>query len=727
MAFTDIEVLEDLFDLFAERADNTAGDPGTLTFEAAIPLLVEVGSANEGSSLTYFPADEAVAVNGSLGYLFFFDEFFRLGSATRPVDENGEFQGAPNSGSANDVIVDATTEFEALSEGETTTVSYFGLAYDLAEFDDGIANNFNRDDVVVIEYQATIVGIDDPTILVPGSSDLFGVIDQGVGDTDTGVISFTDADDDTFTVEVSDTNATDLGTLTASVTDAVGPDYEITWTYELTSGELGAGEMATEEFTISIDDGTGAPVTQDVTISITGVNDIVTIDSADTAGTVTEDVGTQAADGVIDFTDLDLTDIHQFSFTPQVSANPGGFGVIATEADDRQVTWSYALNNNAQALGANDSFEEVFTVTIDDQQGSTATQDVTITGFGANDEIVVGDADLVGEVTEDGSTSTGDGSDTGMIAFTDVDLSDTHTANAVFFPEGSTNETSFGTFEVQVTQTDENGEGGLVTWTYTLDQNAADSLGTGDVVVETFQITIGDGTDTEVQDVVITINGQNDNTAPVITSVDTASVDDLLGNTFHTVTATDGENDQLIFSLEDSGDADLFEIDQNGNLSFAGSIDFDNFSRGGLDSSFNPGGKDSFDLVIEVSDGELTTTQEFTVSYEGDADSDGVVDTLDNAILVANGLPVEEGGLPGPNGDNQIDTDGDGYGNVIDFDFAGAALLVDFSDLDLLITNLFTPNQDLDFNNNNLVDFADLDLVITNLFNEVGPSFTDFA
>ena len=77
-------------------------------------------------------------------------------------------------------------------------------------------------------------------------------------------------------------------------------------------------------------------------------------------------------------------------------------------------------------LAAGETVTVVYTITVDDGNGGTDTQDVTIAITGANDAPVIAVVDVAGSITE-GTTLT----DTGSITFTDLDLTDTPTATEV--------------------------------------------------------------------------------------------------------------------------------------------------------------------------------------------------------------------------------------------------------------------------------------------------------
>ena len=99
-----------------------------------------------------------------------------------------------------------------------------------------------------------------------------------------------------------------------------------------------------------------------------------------------------------------------------------------------------------------------------------------------------------------------------------------------------------------------------------------------------------------------------------------------------------------------------------------------------------------------------------------DQDGDGTPDNLDNCILVANG-PL----IPDEGGNIQLDTDGDGYGNICDPDLDND-LIVNAADLALFKPLFFTADPDADFDGDGTVNAADLAIMKTMFFKSPGPS-----
>ncbi|MEZ5541596.1 MAG: Ig-like domain-containing protein [Pseudomonadota bacterium] len=97
----------------------------------------------------------------------------------------------------------------------------------------------------------------------------------------------------------------------------------------------------------------------------------------------------------------------------------------------------------------------------------------------------------------------------------------------------------------------------------------------------------------------------------------------------------------------------------------------------------------------------------------GDADNDGVPDAQDNCINTPNGAATPS--------INQLDSNGDGYGNACDADLDQSGF-VDAVDLALFRSKYRTTDPDADLNGSGLVDAVDLALFRSLYRKDVGPS-----
>ena len=98
------------------------------------------------------------------------------------------------------------------------------------------------------------------------------------------------------------------------------------------------------------------------------------------------------------------------------------------------IGWHYNIDDSAlDFLGANDVVTLTYTVQVDDGNGGTAHQDVTITVHGTEDAPVITSSTQSGLVTEIADLAAGENSDihhqSGTITFGDVDLSDIETSS----------------------------------------------------------------------------------------------------------------------------------------------------------------------------------------------------------------------------------------------------------------------------------------------------------
>ena len=267
-------------------------------------------------------------------------------------------------------------------------------------------------------------------------------------------------------------------------------------------------------YTITVDDANGGTDTQDVTVDITGANDAPVIAVVDVAGTITE--GTTLTDaGSITFTDLDLTDTPTATEVTksvtttltltiaQQTAIEDAFTISADagNTNDGTINWDYTITEaELDFLAAGETVTVVYTITVDDANGGTDTQDVTISITGANDAPVIAVVDVDATITE-GTTLT----DSGSITFTDLDLTDTPTATEV---TKSVTTTLTLTAAQQTAIEDAftispdagNTNDGTINWDYTITEAELDFLAAGETVTVVYTITVDDangGTDTQ--------------------------------------------------------------------------------------------------------------------------------------------------------------------------------------------------------------------------------------
>ncbi len=349
-----------------------------------------------------------------------------------------------------------------------------------------------------------------------------------------------------------------LGSLSAvltSDTTGSGTGGRITWTYSVDAAlveYLAAGQSRLERFTISLDDQNGGVITRQVDVTITGTNDAPLIVAEQLSGAVTElvtPVGNLTDNGSIDFSDVDLTDVHLVS--PSGTSIGSTLGTLsAVKLSDTtgsgsggRLAWTYSVAASVvEYLAAGQTRLESFTITLDDQNGGLLTRRIDITITGTNDEVLIVSEDLVGAVTE-AVTPGGNLSDSGRIDFSDVDLSDVHTVSASGTPIGAT----LGILSaVKVSDTTGSGSGGRLSWTYEVAATAVEYLAAGQTRLEQFTISLDDGNGSLIgRQIDITITGSND--APLIVA------EQLSGAVTELVTP--------VGNLTDSGSIDFSDVD----------------------------------------------------------------------------------------------------------------------------------------------------------------------
>ncbi|MCK1473586.1 VCBS domain-containing protein, partial [Bradyrhizobium sp. 197] len=393
---------------------------------------------------------------------------------------------------------------------------------------------------------------------------------------------------------------------------------------------LAVGATLTDTFTYAIQLGNGTLSWATVTLQFSGANDQVYITSSPQSGTVVEEApatpdpsDSLSTVGTISFSDVDLSDAHTASFAAAASNTTtlGTFSLDpvseAANAANGSVQWHYTLNNAAaQYLAQGQSVTESFVVTINDAHGSTATQAVTVTIIGTNDAVSITSGAQSGTVVED-TPATSDPADSlgaaGTISFSDVDLSDTHSAS---FAAAASNATTLGIFSLDPVSEAPNAANGSVQWHYTLNNAAAQYLAQGQSVTESFVVTVNDGHgSTATQTVTVTITGTNDaatvsSEAKAVTEGDTATALNTSGQL--TITDPDTGEAHVVAQSNAHGSYGDFTIDANGAWSYAGN---------GAHDELTAGQQVQDQFTVTSQDGTATGTVSITITGSNDVAS----------------------------------------------------------------------------------------------------------
>ena len=192
------------------------------------------------------------------------------------------------------------------------------------------------------------------------------------------------------------------------------------WTYQLRPGmahdplsvqQLNNGESQHDTFFARLTDARGQQLLVPITITVQGTDDAAVIRGV-TTGAITEDLGSQSADGQLLATDIDHGD--QPAFIPQ-TVN-GSYGSFSLQADGH---WSYTADpQKIQTLKEGQQVVETFPLRTTNAQGESVSGSVSITVTGTDDKAVLPAISLT--ATEDGGVVSG------RLVATDVDATALH-------------------------------------------------------------------------------------------------------------------------------------------------------------------------------------------------------------------------------------------------------------------------------------------------------------
>lgn len=481
-----------------------------------------------------------------------------------------------STGTINTTFSGLDLAFDYLAAGEHLNITY------VVQLDDH-AGGVSTQNVVV-----TVIGTNDKPVYLSGPESAHLVEGQHVspaGDlTAHGDLFFTDVDlSDTHTVATTVSavrsgggaiplsNAALLAAFATSVEDSTGHVLgEVDWNFALSNNLtnfLGGGETLTLTYHVAVNDPAGGSDVRDVTITILGTNHPVVITSgpesasaselADTTGSAVIDTTTVVPAGTLNFTDADTGDTHTVAVSLASDTWSGGSTVpAATQADlaaaltttlhdstgtgTGSVDWNFGLaDKDFDFLAAGETLTINYNVAVSDASTS-ATQTVSVTVTGANDAPAISSGPESASVAEQPGVNGSNALDTtspvptGTLAFTDVDLSDTHQISVALDSAVWSNSSAIpaGTLaDLQTALTtalhDSTGTGsGGVDWTFSILDKDLDFLGAGETLTATYDVTVTDGTASSTQTVTVTATGAAD---PLVVNPVTVAVADTAG------------------------------------------------------------------------------------------------------------------------------------------------------------------------------------------------------
>lgn len=323
----------------------------------------------------------------------------------------------------------------------------------------------------------------------------------------------------------------------------LGHSGTVKWTYQTDATSisfLNRGDKVNAVFTITVNDGHGGTAFQDVAVEISQ-NAIPQLTATDVAGAIQEGSASLTDSGSFGFTLNNAADNptvqiagatfkHADGTAYALNALQNAFGYTLNHTAgvaDGTVDWNFATQENVlDFLSAGETLTGTYTVTLDDNWGSTATQNITVVMTGANDAptLVPALGKVSATITEGSNVLT----DSGSISFADVDLLDMVTASAsANITAVKSNNTALVLSAAQIAAiqnafsfTATAGNNGTINWTYAITENDLNFLASNDRVSAVFTVTVNDGHGgTASQDITVTLNGTAD--APIIAGMAT--------------------------------------------------------------------------------------------------------------------------------------------------------------------------------------------------------------
>jgi hypothetical protein len=388
-----------------------------------------------------------------------------------------------------------------------------------------------------------------------------------------------------------------INAVTGALTFIAPPNFE---------APTDAGGNNVYDVTVRVSDSLGGTDDQTIAVTVTNANEAPVITSngggASAAISVTEN-GTSVT--TVTATDADAGATQTYSIS-------GGADAARFTINAATGVLTFVAPPNFEAptdAGGNNVYDVQVRVT----DGTlTDTQDLAVTVTNQNETPVItsngGGASAAISMAENGTAVT-------TVTATDVDAGATQTYSII----GGADAARFTI----------NASTGVLTFVTGPDFEAPTDAGANNVY--DVQVQVSDGTLTDTQTLAVTITNQNEN--PVITSNGAGAAAAILiaenGTAVTTVTATDPDaGASLTYSILGGADAARFTINAStGVLTFVAPPDFE--------TPTDAGANNVYDVVVQVSDGTLTDTQNLAVTVTNQNDSPPVITSNGGGVSAA--------------------------------------------------------------------------------------------
>ncbi|WP_201595491.1 VCBS domain-containing protein [Psychrobacter fulvigenes] len=514
-----------------DAADGTPqeGDKPTVSVGDAV--------ATEGGDLVH-----QVTVNGETTQADVTYEFNLADGSTNPATAGSDYTNAPvfsngviNNGDGTITVPAGVTDFTVsyptlndsiLENDETTTITIGNDSGIGTILDNDTAPTLTITDNSVTEATGTTVNdtfevtdLQSVTSLTINGQEVITAITTPVtivGSAGTLVITGYDTVNESFTYEY-----TENGNAEDHSAGAVFDQFDVVLTNTI-------GDTINDTLDIEIID--TAPTANDDKNTISEETDIVSGNVLTSTGAATDDVADDlGADNSITATTVTAVDGNTGAIG---SGTQGQYGELTLDVNGE---YTYDVDNAAiQYLALGESLTETFEYTITDADGSTDTAKLTITITGTNDQptITADSNDNIANISFVEQTGDSVITQSGIIAFSDIDVSDTLTLgyiegeNQYTFGQGNTALTDLTVPQktaledmFSVAQASNSNDG---TWNINATSTALDFLPEGETITIRYAVQVNDnkGVDTaangneistsEIRYVEVTLTGTND-------------------------------------------------------------------------------------------------------------------------------------------------------------------------------------------------------------------------